>query len=195
MRHLLVATRNRHKSGEFFEMLGRDFEVHDLSDQPLVPSIEETGSTFEENAILKAVEIARNFPGLVIADDSGLEVDALNGAPGVFSARYAGAKATDQANVAKLLRELGARPGQPPFTARFRCVLALAKGDALLATFEGTVNGTIIDAPRGSNGFGYDPVFQPNGWNKTFAECSSAEKNQISHRAAAIRLLREALTR
>jgi len=175
-------------------VLGGQFVVRDLSDESDAPTIEETGSSFEENAILKATETARQFRGLVVADDSGLEVDALNGAPGVFSARYAGSDAADEANLAKLLRELSALSGPRPFTARFRCVLALAQGGEVLGTFEGAVEGTIIDVPRGSNGFGYDPIFQPIGWDKTFAEGSSAEKNQTSHRAAAVRLLRDALS-
>ena len=195
MPQLLLATRNPHKTREFSEMLGADFVIRDLSKETQAPVIDETGSTFEQNAILKAVGISRQFPGLVVADDSGLEVDALNGAPGVFSARYAGATATDQSNVAKLLEELSARRGDQPFTARFRCVLALAQGNDVLGTFEGAVEGTIVDGPRGSNGFGYDPIFQPIGFDRTFAQLLADETNRISHRAAAVRLLREALTR
>ncbi len=195
MRQLLLATRNRNKTREFSEMIGDEFVVRDLSDESDAPTIEETGSSFEENAILKAAGIARQFPGLVVADDSGLEVDVLNGAPGVFSARYSGAQATDQSNVAKLLQELGAHAGGRPFAARFRCALALAQGHDVLGTFEGVVEGTIVGAPRGSKGFGYDPVFQPIGFDRTFAELLPDEKNRISHRAAAVRLLRDALSR
>ena len=195
MPQLLLATRNPHKTREFSEMLGADFVIRDLSKETQAPVIDETGSTFEQNAILKAVGISRQVPDLVLADDSGLEVDALNGAPGVFSARYAGATATDQSNVAKLLEELSARRGDQPFTARFRCVLALAQGNDVLGTFEGAVEGAIVDGPRGSNGFGYDPIFQPIGFDRTFAQLPADEKNRISHRAAAVRLLREALTR
>src|SRR3954468_2740732 len=195
MRHLLLATRNPHKTREFSEMLGEDFVIRDLSHEKAAPVIAEVGSTFEENAILKARGIATQFPGLIVADDSGLEVDALNGAPGVYSARYAGARATDRSNVAKLLRELKGRPADRPFRARFRCVLALAQGTEVLGTFEGAVEGTIVDRPRGSSGFGYDPVFQPVGFDRTFAELLPEEKNAISHRAVAIRLLREALNR
>src|SRR3954471_17706826 len=195
MRRLLLATHNPHKTREFSEMLGEGFVIRDLSHETAAPVIAEIGSTFEENAILKARGIATQIPGLTVADDSGLEVDALNGAPGVYSARYAGPKAIDAENVAKLLRELRAIDRGRPFTARFRCVLALAQGSNVLETFEGAVEGTIVDPARGKSGFGYDPVFQPIGFNLTLAELQPAEKNRISHRAVAIRLLREALSR
>ena len=190
MNRLLLATRNSHKAREFSEILGEEFVVGDLSADSETPAVEESGSTFAENAILKAVAISKRFPGLVIADDSGLEVDVLGGAPGVYSARYAGRDATDEENVARLLSELRKHADQRPFIARFRCVLALARGGEVLSTFEGAVEGTIVEPPRGSDGFGYDPVFQPAGLTQTFAEISSAEKNRISHRARAIRLLR-----
>ena len=192
MHQLLLATRNAHKTREFAEILGDEFEIHDLTEAVELPAIEETGLTFEENAILKAIETAKHFPGLVVADDSGLEVDALNGAPGVYSARYAGEHASDAANVTKLLGEL--RECDPGLlTARFRCSLALAQEGRLLETFDGVVEGTIVDGPRGEGGFGYDPVFQPQGYDRTFGELPAAEKNGISHRARAIRLLRTAL--
>ena len=195
MRQLLLATRNAHKTREFAEILGRDFAVRDLSGESEAPPvIEETGATFAENAILKAVAIAKRFPDLVVADDSGLEVDLLDGAPGVYSARYAGANATDRGNVARLLSELRRFPNEGLPTARFRCVLALAREGKLVRTFDGVVEGVIVSAPRGNSGFGYDPVFQPAGLTQTFAELSSGEKNRISHRARAIRLLRAALT-
>jgi XTP/dITP diphosphohydrolase len=188
---LLLATRNSHKTREFAEILGGEFVVRDLSGESELPGIEETGATLAENAALKAVVTSKQFPGvLVVGDDSGLEVDALNGAPGVYSARYAGEGASDTRNVAKLLAELRERGGSLPSAARFRCVLALAKEGELLGSFEGVVEGTIVAAPRGSGGFGYDPVFQPLGSTRTFAEFSSARKNEISHRAQAIRLLR-----
>ena len=190
MRQLLLATRNRHKTREFAEILGGEFVVRDLSAEMELPAVEETGVTFKENAILKAVATSKHFSGMVVADDSGLEVDALNGAPGVRSARYAGERASDQQNVAKLLAELAARAsGQPP-SARFRCLLALARDGKVLRTFEGVVDGTIVAAPRGSNGFGYDPIFQPTESARTFGELSQVEKNRISHRARAIYLLR-----
>ncbi len=193
MHQFLLATRNSHKTREFCEILGAGFAVRDLSAELDVPAIEETGSTFAENAILKAVGISKQFPGLVVADDSGLEVDALGGAPGVFSARYAGPKAKDHDNIERLLSELCGRSLTGPPSARFRCVLALARNGELLDTFAGAVEGTIVDEPRGRDGFGYDPVFQPAGLTKTFAELSAVEKNRISHRAQAIRLLRDAL--
>ena len=192
MHQLLLATRNAHKTREFAEILGDEFEIHDLAEAVELPAVEETGLTFEANAILKAVETSKHFPGLVVADDSGLEVDALDGAPGIYSARYAGEHAADAANVAKLLGEL--RECDPGLrTARFRCSLALAQEGRLLETFDGVVEGTIVDAPRGEGGFGYDPVFQPQGYDRTFGELPAAEKNRISHRARAIRLLRAAL--
>ena len=190
MHQLLLATRNSHKTREFSEILGAGFTVRDLSGEPEAPVIGETGSTFAENAILKAVAISKQFAGLVVADDSGLEVDILRGAPGIYSARYAGQDPTDKKNIARLLSDLRDSADEPPFAARFRCVLALARGGEALAIFEGVVEGTIVDKPRGSAGFGYDPIFQPLGSTKTFAELSPREKNRISHRARAIRLLR-----
>jgi XTP/dITP diphosphohydrolase len=195
MHSLILATRNPSKTREFSEILGEGFSIRDLSGELEIPAVEETGSTFAENAALKAIGTSKHFPGLVVADDSGLEVDALNGAPGVYSARYAGEGASDQENVAKLLAELKGLTGNRPFPARFRCFLAVARGGQLLDTFEGAVEGTIIDRPRGTAGFGYDPVFQPLGLAQTFAELPSAEKNRISHRARAIQALRIALLR
>jgi XTP/dITP diphosphohydrolase len=194
MRQLLLATRNAHKTREFAEILGARFVVRDLAAEPDAPVIEETGATFAENAILKAVAISKRYAEFVVGDDSGLEVDALRGAPGVYSARYAGQDATDEKNIARLFSELRTCPNDSPFTARFRCVLALAKGGAVLGTFEGVIEGTIVNPPRGKGGFGYDPVFQPEGSDQTFGELPSAEKNQISHRARAIALLRAALS-
>jgi XTP/dITP diphosphohydrolase len=193
MNRLLLATRNAHKTREFSEILGSDFVVSDLSTELRAPSVEETGSNFAENAILKAVAISKWSGALVVADDSGLEVDALAGAPGVYSARYAGPGATDQKNIARLLSELRAHAGESAFTARFRCILALARGCDVLETFDGVVEGTIVDPPRGCGGFGYDPVFQPIGLTQTFGELPPDQKNRMSHRAQAIRLLRKAL--
>jgi XTP/dITP diphosphohydrolase len=193
MTTLILATRNAHKTREFSEILGPAFVVRDLSEELEAPVIEETGSTFVENAILKAVGISKRFPALVVGDDSGLEVDSLDGAPGVFSARYAGPGATDAENIARLLSELRAVSKEGLAAARFRCVLALARDGEVLGSFEGAIEGVIIDSPRGGAGFGYDPIFQPNGFANTFAELSAAEKNQISHRARAIQLLRARL--
>ena len=190
MRQLLLATRNPHKTREFAQILGDEFVVRDLSTETELPPVEETGATFAENAVLKAVATSRHFAGVVVADDSGLEVDALNGAPGVHSARYAGGDATDKQNIAKLLAELEAHPNRSPYSARFRCVLALAREGEVLETVEGIVEGTILATPRGCGGFGYDPIFQPTGSAQTFAELPPVEKNRISHRARAIHLLR-----
>ena len=193
MRQLLLATRNPHKTREFAEILGEEFVVRDLSGETELLAVEETGATFAENAILKAVATSKQLAGIVVADDSGLEVEALNGAPGVYSARYAGEAATDKQNVAKLLAELAALPHRRPYSARFRCVLALAHDGEVLGTAEGVVDGGIVDAPRGSGGFGYDPVFQPAGSSRTFGELSPGEKHQISHRARAVQSLKATL--
>jgi XTP/dITP diphosphohydrolase len=192
MHHLLLATRNAHKTREFAEILGQGFHVRDLTGLDGFPPIEETGRTFAENAKLKALAVAQDRQSLVIADDSGLEVDALNGAPGIYSARYAGENATDEQNIEKLLRELAGRESRK---ARFRCVIALARNGKLLGEFEGTVEGAIVDLARGRGGFGYDPVFRPDGFDKTFGELPAETKNRISHRAKAIAALRDALSK
>lgn len=192
MHSFLLATRNPRKTREFAEILEDEFEVTDLSSVPTALEIEETGQTFAENAILKAVAISKGQTGFVAADDSGLEVDALGGAPGIFSARYVGKNGTDRENIDKLLREMAQARGDQR-SARFRCVIALAREGRLLETFEGTVEGTIIASSRGSHGFGYDPVFMPTGFDKTFGELSAAIKNKISHRAKAIAALRQML--
>ena len=187
---LVLATRNPHKTREFRELIGTGFEIKDLTSSPEIVMPEETGSTFEENAILKATTVSDRLGDLVVADDSGLEVDALHGAPGIYSARYARAKASDIANVDKLLRELKSAGNR---SARFRCVIALARVGEILQTFEGLVDGEIVERPRGSNGFGYDPVFRPNGFAETFAEMASPLKNKISHRAKAVAALHQKL--
>jgi len=204
MLRLILATRNTHKTREFVELLGDEFTIRDLSELRL-PQVNETGKSFEENAVLKAVGVSqqlvgtsrcdvrmaqRAVPTFVIADDSGLEVDSLGGAPGIFSARYAGANATDQTNVAQLLSALSVCSDR---SARFRCVIALAQDGKLLGTFTGVLEGTISDASRGSGGFGYDPLFRPTGFDQTFAEMPLNLKNQISHRAKAAAALREFL--
>ena len=192
---LIVATRNAHKTREIQRILGPPFTVSDLSAHPEIPNIRETGKSYEENAILKAVGASRHLPGLIVADDSGLEVDALGGAPGIFSARYAGENATDEQNIDKLLVEL-ARTGakETKRSARFRCVIALARQGELLETFEGFVEGTIVERARGLHGFGYDPVFVPHGFEETFAELPPEVKDTISHRAKALRRLTAKLT-
>jgi XTP/dITP diphosphohydrolase len=189
--NLLVATRNAHKTEEIQRILGPQFNVTDLAAHPEIPHIAESGTTFQENAILKAVAVSKRMPGFVIADDSGLEVEALGGAPGIHSARYAGMNATDQEKTDKLLGEL-ARVGTTKNArrARFRCVLALACKGNVLGAFEGMIEGQIADRPRGSHGFGYDPIFMPEGFEQTFGELAPAEKNQLSHRARALGRLR-----
>jgi len=186
---LLVSTRNAHKVGEIRAILGPAFQVSDLSARPDFPEVEETGVTFEENATLKAVAPGSLFDGWVIADDSGLEVDALGGAPGVYSARYAGPAATDAANNNLLLKNLSGIPAKDR-TARFRCVIVLARAGRKLAAFSGAVEGTIIDAEKGPGGFGYDPLFIPNGYDQTFGELPAEVKNRLSHRAQALEKLR-----
>jgi len=191
---LLLATRNAHKTREFRELLGRAFDVIDLGSFPNIAIPEETGRTFEDNATLKAIAASKKLPSLVIADDSGLEVEALGGAPGIFSARYAGENAGDVPNVNKLLRELRKRNiATEKRSARFRCAIALAQQGKVLGVFEGLVEGEIVDPPRGSGGFGYDPIFEPKGLDQTFAEMTAESKNQISHRGQAIAALRDAL--
>lgn len=190
MIELLLATRNPHKTAEFAKILGEGYCVSDLSGAKDLPVVEETGDTFEANAILKAMAGPIEPNASVIADDSGLEVDALNGAPGIFSARYSGENATDAGNVAKLLANLERSSNR---AARFRCVIALMRGGKLITTFDGRADGTIVDLPRGNSGFGYDPIFMPNGFDQTFGELSDAIKNRISHRAKAARALAEFL--
>jgi len=182
--NLLLATRNHHKTREFTQLLGPNFTLRDLTRARDLPEIRETGRAFKDNAEIKAIATSRIFPHeMVIADDSGLEVDALNGAPGIFSARYDGEKASDQRNVEKLLREL---QGATERSARFRCVIALAESGKLVTTVTGEVAGTITKSPLGENGFGYDPIFLPKGFEGTFAELPSETKNAISHRAKAV---------
>jgi XTP/dITP diphosphohydrolase len=192
---LIVATRNAHKTREIEQIFGSALAVRDLTAHPEISEITESGTSFEENAKLKAIAVSRKLPGLVIADDSGLEVDALGGTPGIQSARYAGVNASDTERIAKLLRQLAkvdAKGDQR--RARFRCVLAVARDGHVLATFEGVVVGKIAERPRGSHGFGYDPVFIPNGFKETFAELPVNVKNNISHRAKAIRKLQARLS-
>lgn len=190
MNRLLVSTRNAHKIVEIRQILGSGFEVFDLSLIPDMPDVEETGTTFEENATLKAVAASRLFDGWVVADDSGLEVDALGGAPGVISARYSGPGATDASNRALLLERLADVRGKSR-SARFRCVLSLAKSGTVLASFHGTVEGTIINSEKGSLGFGYDPLFVPEGHCETFAQLGAEVKNALSHRARALAALKQ----
>ena len=185
MQTLLIATRNRHKTREIGQMLGSGWDVRDLVSLPHAPKIEETGATFEENAALKALTISQIFTGLVLADDSGLEVDALNGAPGVYSARFAGVDANDAENRFLLIDELK-KLGGDEYPARFRCVIVLASQGELLGSFAGVINGKVILEERGDSGFGYDSMFIPQGYIETFGELQSEIKNSLSHRGRAL---------
>ncbi len=182
---VLVSTRNAHKLVEIRQILGPSFELLDLSSIPALGEVEETGTTFEENAALKALAASAHFGGWVLADDSGLEVDALGGAPGVRSARFSGEGATDVTNRALLLEKLAGVPSNQR-SARFRCVIALARGGEVLAHFSGAVEGAIIQSEKGEGGFGYDPLFVPEGFGETFAELGAETKNRLSHRGRAL---------
>ncbi len=186
MRRLLIATKNAHKTAEIRAMLGSAWEVVDLTGYPEIPAPDETGETFAENARIKAEAASQIFPGLVLSDDSGLEVDALGGDPGVQSALYAGTHGDHAANRARLHRELLACGVPPPWQARFRCAMALAEGGRTAAEFDGRVEGSVIAEERGEGGFGYDAMFIPEGHTGTFAELSGAVKNELSHRARAL---------
>jgi XTP/dITP diphosphohydrolase len=185
MQTLLMATRNVHKTREIGQMLGPGWTVRDLTSLPHAPALEETGATFEENATLKAIAISRIFTGLVLADDSGLEVDALGGAPGVHSARFAGPNAADGDNRALLIQRLRDLGGHE-FPARFRCVMVLASQGELVGSFSGVVNGHVILEERGTGGFGYDSLFVPLGYAETFGEIQPEIKNSLSHRGRAL---------
>lgn len=186
---LLIATKNAHKTGEIRAILGPGWDVEDLTGHPEIPSPEETGTTFAENAAIKAVAASARFDGLVLADDSGLEVDALGGEPGVRSARYAGESATDADNRARLLRELKDFPAP----ARFRCTMVLAEKGKVRGTFNGSVEGRIVSLETGQGGFGYDPLFIPDGFDRTFGELPAETKNGLSHRARALGQVRDFL--
>lgn len=181
---LLVATRNRHKLDEIRAILAvPGLELVAAGDIPGLPDVVEDGATFPENAAKKARQLCDASGLWTLGDDSGLEVDALGGAPGVFSARYAGAHGDDAANNRKLLADLA---GVADRGAQFRCAIALAAPDGRLWGVEGCCRGRLLTAPRGSSGFGYDPLFVPDGHRQTFAELAGAEKNRISHRARAL---------
>jgi XTP/dITP diphosphohydrolase len=196
---VVFATNNQHKLSEIRQILGNSIEVLSLKDIGCNVDIPETGETLEENALLKAQYVYDHYHIDCFADDTGLEVDALNGAPGVYSARYAaiGCDATSsqskdhdsEANMTRLLRELGENNNRH---ARFRTVIALIQ-QGEVHEFEGIVNGQIIRERRGGEGFGYDPIFQPDGYDQTFAELGLDIKNQISHRARATAKLCEFL--
>ena len=181
--NLLVASRNAHKTAEIRAMLGAAWRVTDLHAHPEVPSPEETGATFIANARIKAAAAAEHFAGLVLADDSGLEVDALGGAPGVRSARYAGEGATDAGNRARAPPRLAGAPGPAPRASGARWRWRVAGGSG---RFEGAVEGTLLLEERGDGGFGYDALFVPDGECETFAQLPAETKNRLSHRARAL---------
>lgn len=196
MKKIVFATNNQHKLDEIREILGKNFEIVSLNDIGCHEDIPETGNTLEENARQKAEYIYNKYHLSCFADDTGLEVDALNGAPGVYSARYAGGEGHDsEANMQKLLRELGENNNRK---ARFRTAIALLvreEGDEnpKLLLFEGIVNGTIAREKHGTEGFGYDPIFVPESYTQSFAELGTDIKNKISHRARAVKKLAEYL--
>lgn len=189
---IILATRNSHKLDEIKEILRElPVELSDLSAYPHIPEIKETGSTFVENALLKAKTVFEFTQTWSIADDSGLEVFALNGSPGIFSARFAGEEHNYRENNCKLLELLRNIPPQKR-KAQFRCVAAII-GPDFREIMEGIVQGKIITEMRGNKGFGYDPLFIPEGYDKTFAELGEKVKNQISHRALAFEKVKEVL--
>lgn len=186
MKQLVFATGNANKLRELRQILGSEYDVRGLADIGCNDDIPETADTFEGNALQKARWVADRYGMDCIAEDSGLEVDALAGAPGVYSARFAGPGHDSAANNALLLEKL---KGVTDRSARFRTVLVLLRGDEA-HVFEGKVEGDILTAPRGTGGFGYDPLFVPKGWTKTFAEAGADEKNAISHRGRAVAAFR-----
>lgn len=190
MKTLLLATHNAHKVEEFRAILaslakdtGKGYRVLSFRDVPDIPEVEETGTTFAANALLKA-EAGAKSGYITIADDSGLSVDALGGAPGIFSARYAGGHGDDEANNKKLLAEM---QGKTERGAHYVCAVACVFPDGRHFTVEGTCEGEILTAPRGSAGFGYDPLFLIPGTGQTFAEMTADEKNARSHRTVALK--------
>ena len=195
MLKLLLATGNAAKVREYKLLLeGIPFEVVTVAEQGIEVEVSESGKTMEENATLKALSYARLSNLLTLADDSGLEVDILGGEPGVMSARYAGAGASDKDRIERLLNKLDDTPWEKR-TARFRCVIAIAKPSGWVETCEGVCNGIVTFNPRGTSGFGYDPVFYLPQFGKTMAELSPEEKNDISHRGRAARQARHILQR
>ncbi|MNK30291.1 Non-canonical purine NTP pyrophosphatase [compost metagenome] len=184
MRELVFATNNQHKTQEVRNLLLNDYKVLNLNDIGCTTDIPETGSTFAENATLKSSYVTEHYQLDCFADDSGLEIEALNQEPGIFSARYSGVK-DDQTNLNLVLQKM---EGQANRKARFRTVISLMRGTENFL-FEGIINGTILERAIGTQGFGYDPIFVPDGCDQTFAEMSMEQKNQISHRALAMKKL------
>jgi XTP/dITP diphosphohydrolase len=181
---LVIATRNKNKLREFREVLkDLQIEIRSLDDFGPIPEAIEDGDTFDENAYKKAIHTAKVLGLPALADDSGLVVDALNGEPGVYSARYSGEDSTDEKNCDKLINAL---KGVENRRAHFQCVLSIAVPSGPALTYEGRCDGVIIDEKRGDNGFGYDPIFYFEKFGKTFAELSMEEKNKVSHRGKAL---------
>lgn len=189
MKELCFATNNIHKIEEVRQIVKPDFLILSLRDIGCFDELSETGQTLEANSLQKAGYIVHKYNIPCFADDSGLEVEALNGEPGVFSARYAGEQKNDQDNISLLLKKLN---GIHNRKARFRTVITLADKKGF-KNFEGVISGAILNEPRGRGGFGYDPVFLPEGYHLTFAEMSAEEKNAISHRALAMQKLSQFL--
>jgi ribonuclease PH len=193
MKEIVVASTNKHKIKEIATIMQPyGYQVKSLLDYPEIPDVKETGATFEENAILKATTIAKFLNQPVLADDSGIEVDALNGMPGVLSARWAGSQKDDQANLNLLLSQLTDVPAERR-TARYVCVAAYADPAGSIKTARGEWEGAVGLAPKGTNGFGYDPIFVLPVQGKSVAELSSAEKDQQSHRLIAFTQLAKTL--
>jgi XTP/dITP diphosphohydrolase len=191
---LLIATHNAHKTGEMRAILGSHFDViTDLTELPGMTPPEENGATFAENSAIKALAASLAMPdAFILADDSGLEVDALGGAPGIYSSRFSGDNATDASNRDKLLHELALpEHADAPRSARFRCAVTIARGGEVIAQFDGTVEGRIADTMTGEGGFGYDPLFIPEGHDRSFGELSEEVKNSMSHRGRALEKFRE----
>lgn len=182
METLIIATHNKHKLQEIQEMLNGLYEVKGLTDIGCQEEIPETGTQLQENALQKACFVKEHYGYDCFADDTGLEVEALNGAPGVYSARYAGEHCSFEDNCRKMLREMDGKTNRK---ARFRTVIALIRNGET-HYFEGIVDGEILTERHGSEGFGYDPIFRPEGYEKSFAELSLEEKNSISHRGRAV---------
>lgn len=189
MKKIIIATKNKGKAKDFEALFGPlGYEVLTLHDVAEEMDVEETGTTFEENALLKATALASHLQTIVIADDSGLEIDALDGRPGIYSARYAGEEKSDEANIDKVLEELR-DVKESERTARFVCSIAVASPSREPFTVRGTCEGVIAHERKGSNGFGYDPIFFVPSQNKMMAELSAEEKGAISHRGNAIKQL------
>ena len=186
MKKIVFATHNNHKLEEIKDILGAEYEVLGLNDINCFEEIPETGNTLEQNALLKAQYVKEKYGYDCFADDTGLEIPALNNAPGVYSARYAGEAKDSQANMQKVLKELELKNDR---RAQFRTIISLLSGDKA-HQFEGKIEGHIIEECRGNTGFGYDPIFVPDGYLETFAELGSDIKNQISHRSQAVNKLK-----